>query len=129
MSSVYVSGHDKKQAREFAARARSAGLKVVSTWHETPDDVHSTVLFDDQKAKKVAENIEQINRATYFVMFAADDKVPGGKFVELGYALGQCGCYIIGRRENLYCYDQTIVVVPDEAACLKAIYLREEYGC
>jgi nucleoside 2-deoxyribosyltransferase len=66
------------------------------------------------KADMTVENISKIKQAKYLVMQSDYDKVPGGKFVEVGVALALGKrVIVIGRRENLYSYHPLVTQIYD----------------
>jgi hypothetical protein len=93
MAKVYISCHHPGPANVLAAVLADSGHDVVSTWHRVTDSRPSK---GDTGAWQAAadRNFEQIESADAFVLVASaahldgSDRVPGGKFVEAGYAHG-----------------------------------------
>jgi nucleoside 2-deoxyribosyltransferase len=102
MTKVYVSSHDKLAARYVASVAREKGFEVVSTWHELPARDHTNGKSLSEK-RDIAERCHrEIAGADIFVLIPSKDKVPGGKFVEAGIAIGLGKAVVtLGPRENL----------------------------
>lgn len=102
---VYVSSHDIGKAREAAAAIDAAGHAVISTWHVGDGPMkRSAEMTHDEMRGKAKANLHQVNVADVVLLVAAPDgeKVPGGKFVEAGAALGSGKRVVIwGRRENI----------------------------
>lgn len=99
---VYISSHCRWAAQHVKAVAKAAGLAVASTWHdEQPRDLEK--LTEPEIADKLAANYSRILSSDALILVASPDKVPGGKFVEVGiaWALGK-RILVVGRRENLY---------------------------
>ncbi len=88
---VYISCHHPDPANELADSLAAAGHTVVSTWHRettprpTADDFGAW-------AEKTAANEAEIETCDVLAVIASADHVsrvkcvPGGKFVEAGYA-------------------------------------------
>lgn len=108
---LYVAGHDVPTARAAADRLRSVGHKVLSTWHDEEDQLTPVEATDEEMRELIAlRDTAQIRRASGLVLLADEGMVPGGKFVELGFALGLGKvCYIVGRRENMLCYHPSLI--------------------
>lgn len=128
-SKVYVSGNDPVQAKALAEKVAAGGHKVVSTWH---DEDGPKVDPGDRAtwSARWGRNKEAIEKAGVFVMFASPERVPGGKFVELGYALGRAddeygdGKYIavIGDKpENGMAANDDVTYFRDEQAFLNSL--------
>lgn len=97
---VYVSSHDRWAALHVAGVLSAAGHAIASTWHD--DTLGFRNADSSMKAWCAESNVEQITSADALVLVAARDKVPGGKFVEAGVAIGQGKpVYILGQRENI----------------------------
>lgn len=122
MAKVYVSSHDVDRAREVAVAIEASGQVVVSTWHigDGPA-MRSANLTDADKRDKARANCGQIAMADVLVVVAADDKVPGGKFVEAGFAIGRGkSVVVVGRRENILMHHPKVTQVDDVAAAVEA---------
>jgi hypothetical protein len=90
---IYISSHDKAQAAEAAVKLRSEGYHVVSQWHDLKDNP------SPDWGEAWARNSIGIQGADLFVLFTSPERVPGGKFVEAGYALGlDVPVLIVGDR-------------------------------
>jgi hypothetical protein len=114
---VYISSHCRWAALHVKAVARAAGLAVASTWHDEPPHDPET-LTDHEISDKLAVNYSHILSSDVLILVASPDKVPGGKFVEVGmaWALGK-RIVVVGRRENLYMRYSAVkaFATPDEA--------------
>lgn len=98
---IYISSHCPFSARHVAAVLAQSAITVVSTWHSSPPGYSST-LTDQEKQEKCLDNSVKIKDCDVLFCIADTDKVPGGKFVEVGMALAwNKKVIIIGRRENL----------------------------
>jgi hypothetical protein len=103
---VYVAASDKRAAEHVADVLLKDHFDVVSTWHaDTSGDP-----FD--KSAVAARNVDQVKSADALVVVDHYGRVPGGKFVEAGVALGLGKRVIIlGARENLLLHHPSIVRV------------------
>jgi hypothetical protein len=113
MPKIYISSHDIDKAREVAAAVSAAGYPVISTWHlgDAPMK-RSDDMTEAQKRDKAASNVDQIIGAcNVLILVASEEKVPGGKFVEAGVALGcKRKVYVWGRRENILLHHPSVKV-------------------
>ncbi len=98
---IYVAAHDAGQAADAAKSLRAAGHDIVSTWHDLP--FLPTKQHTEAERIAIAErDLIQVSESEAVVLLASPDKVPGGKFVEAGFALGLClPILLVGRRENM----------------------------
>ena len=107
MAKVYICCHHSDPANQLRDALTYAGHEVVSTWHAGPGprpaDTDSAAWQE-----KADNNFQQITTADALVVIASLDHiarikcVPGGKFVEAGYALGYGGVkvFTLGGVEN-----------------------------
>lgn len=123
MAKVYVSSHDIDKAREAAAALEAAGHVVLSTWHLGDGPMRrSAEMTHDEMRDKAKANLHQVNAADVLFLVAADDKVPGGKFVEAGAALGAGKRVVIwGRRENILLHHPKADAWTDLAGAVAAV--------
>ena len=100
---VYISSHDVERAREAAAAVEAAGHSVVSTWHLGSGPMKRAAdMTADEMVNKARANAHQIGLCDALLLVASADKVPGGKFVEAGVAIGRGKRVAVwGRRENV----------------------------
>jgi nucleoside 2-deoxyribosyltransferase len=98
---VYVAGHDQKEARRVAAALRAVGVQVKSSWLD--EDFQRTSFYSDEDRCRIAiQDVEEVQDADALVFLASLHRVPGGKFVEVGVALGlNKPVHLIGHRENM----------------------------
>jgi nucleoside 2-deoxyribosyltransferase len=116
---VYVASHCRWAALYVAGVLIQRGHKVTSRWHDeefpTPD------LTDARRRVIATEEIADVLESDAMVLIASPDKVPGGKFVEAGAAIGAGKrVIVIGRRENLLLWHPLVEATTDadEAAAL-----------
>ncbi len=99
---LYLSSHEAQNARAAGYALHNAYHTVVSTWHDLGAPIGTA---EDWGALIASRNFPQIEEADALVLFASGGLVPGGKFVEAGYALGKGKpVYVIGRIENKMLY-------------------------
>ena len=121
---VYISCHHPDPANELAAALTAAGHEVVSTWHTTgeprPADTDAKAWY-----LKAAMNFGEIESADTLVIIASLDHiarircVPGGKFVEAGYALAYgIRVYAIGGAGNGMMYAADVEHVQETSELL-----------
>lgn len=105
---VYISSHDKSLAKDMAERMAQDGIPASSTWHV--GEVKRTAEYTEADRAEIARrNTGQIAMSDALVLIAADDKVPGGKFVEAGFALAiGMPVAILGRRENILLWHERV---------------------
>ena len=94
---LYISSHEVGNARAAAGELSAHGHTVVSTWHRVGEPLPQ----EGEWGLRAQDNFNQISKADALVLFSSDGAVPGGKFVEAGYALAlETPVYVIGRIEN-----------------------------
>lgn len=106
MSKVYIACHHPDPANVLAARLLAANHTIASSWHRdtaprpSPDDAAAWTA-------NAARNMKEIGNTDVLVVIASTEhvagtaRVPGGKFVEFGYALGRCvRVFTLGGVEN-----------------------------
>jgi hypothetical protein len=100
---VYISSHDIEQAREVATALEQAGHMVVSNWHIGTHSMKRTAdMTDEEMRDKSRANEGNIALCEMLVLISSQEKVPGGKFVEAGMALGMGKrVTVVGRYENM----------------------------
>lgn len=99
---IYIAGHNQDIALEIAnAIADSTEYTVTSSWLYKPfhPTNHHTV---DERIAIATEDYLDIDRSDALLIISSHKRVPGGKFVEVGIAIGQGKpVYLIGNRENM----------------------------
>jgi hypothetical protein len=111
MRTVYISCHHRDPANALAAQLRAAGIEVVSTWH-TGEAARPAPDNAEAWGEKAAANLRRIDNADDLVLVASPEhlagthRVPGGKFVEAGFAIaiafltGDMRVFTVGGVEN-----------------------------
>jgi nucleoside 2-deoxyribosyltransferase len=106
---VYVASHDKELASVAAHELTSGGHHILSTWHQLefkPTDEHP-----EWNRRVIAKrDADEVSMADAVVLIAGPDRYPGGKFVEVGIAIGQGKpVVVIGRRENMLMWHRNVI--------------------
>ena len=110
-------------AERLAEVLKTQGFTIVSSWH-SPDRWNNKEGYDDPTAHDLASaarrDMDDLDRAQVFVELSGDDLSHGGRYVELGYALGRgLQAVVIGPAEHVFHYLEDAVAVinpPDEAS-------------
>lgn len=85
---LYISAHNKQEAERAAELLKAAGHKITATWLTRKEGEERT-------------NFRDIDESDALVLLASPYRVPGGKFVEAGYAYGVgAAVYVVGHFEN-----------------------------
>jgi hypothetical protein len=104
MVTVYVSASSREKALGIMSFLKSQpGLKRKIEFNVPWVDHPNLPQGDEAVKRRVDENLAAIKQSDLVVLAADYDKIPGGKFVEVGYAaaLGR-PVLVLGRRENMY---------------------------
>lgn len=116
MRSFYFAGmySRKHELRAYADEVEKLGYVVTSRWLFTNlQDMQTPGAFLDSERMEFARaDFEDVMRAHALVAFTEDPEMEpkpkqarGGRHVELGMALGvQKPVFIVGPRENIFCY-------------------------
>lgn len=98
---LYIAGNNQEEARAVAGILRAAGHTITSRWLE--EDFSRTSEYTEQDRERIASiDLEDVTLADALVICASPRRVPGGKFVEAGIAMGQGKTvYVLGHRENM----------------------------
>jgi hypothetical protein len=135
VTSVYVAAsiHDRGKALNLAYKLLKAGVQVTSSWIDCE-------LYDGAKPGRVAAtgesrtiwtpwakycvercdaNLLDIDAADTMIILTDNDSSAGGRHVELGYAIArEHNILLVGRRENPFCFHDSIRVAKDEKVAL-----------
>jgi nucleoside 2-deoxyribosyltransferase len=98
----YIAAHDQDAANELASELLSRwGHNTTSRWLSKP--FGPTAGHSPDECHQIAQDDhDDIAAADALVVIASPHRVPGGKFVEVGIALGLGKkVYLVGRRENM----------------------------
>lgn len=105
---IFVTSSSWNQAKTLAAILKSLDHEVTSDWHNRP--YFPTASYDEPMRELIATDARKlIEKSDALVVFSTDEPVPGGKFVDVGIALGSGKkVFLIGHRENLKMWDSAI---------------------
>lgn len=122
---VFITASNTYSAAYFAGVLEANGFQITSGWHDNPTPLkRSTELSESERVKIAEKSKQQIKNSDYLLVIADPDMVPGGKFVDVGVALGaDKKVILIGRRENIKMYDPGVVAVATVQDVLR------EMGC
>ena len=97
---VYISSHSLDKANELATALEAAGHTVTSVWHR--DGGPKLPLTEVAEWRDRADrNFLNICPSDVLALIGHTERVPGGKFVEAGYAMGKdIRVYVVGEVEN-----------------------------
>jgi len=98
---LYIAGHSQEDSNKVAKLCRDAGHFIMSSWLE--EDLSRTSTYSDNDKQRIAEkDFSEVAASDALVLVASSMRIPGGKFVEAGIALGQGKpVYVLGHRENM----------------------------
>lgn len=121
MSRVYIACHHPDPANALAAELEAAGHTVVSAWH-TSTDPRPERGDAAGWGRNALVNVLEIDGADVLALVASPEhvagtaRVPGGKFVEAGYALRASKRIVtVGGVENGMLYHPHVEHVADAA--------------
>ena len=128
MLKVYLAGpySMKEEIREFAEQLWRVGVVVTSRWleEEWPPDTQLHEVSDTEHAVSAKRDFEDITTANGMIFFSVSPQHPtvrGGRHVEFGLALAMHKwVWVIGPRENIFHYLQSVVHFPTKEECLLA---------
>jgi nucleoside 2-deoxyribosyltransferase len=98
---IYIAAHCQDEARKVASHLITAGHVINSSW--LVDEYKPTAEHTEAERASIAANdVMEVMQSDCVVLLASPYRVPGGKFVEVGVALGLCKpVYVLGHRENM----------------------------
>lgn len=103
---IYIASSNPLAASHVAHVLTAHGFTITSTWHEKPF-LKTSQIPTDERVEIASEDRGQILESDGLVLIADSHKVPGGKFVEVGIAIGlRLPVVILGPepRENVMLY-------------------------
>jgi len=127
MARVYIACHAPDRANYVADVLKAAGHAVVSTWHTSADPRPAK---DDAAGwgRSALRNQSEIDGSRVLVVVASPahldgtERVPGGKFVEAGYAIrGNVRVVTVGGVENGMLYHPHVEHVADAVALVELL--------
>jgi nucleoside 2-deoxyribosyltransferase len=98
---LYIAGHNQEEARAVAKLCVEAGHEITSRWLEE-DFSKSPQYTETDKTGIASVDVEDVHLADALVMIPSPRRIPGGKFVEAGVAIGtNKRVFVLGHRENM----------------------------
>ena len=97
----YIAGCNQQTAIALSNELKSLGHDIICTWLTTP--FKRTLEHSIEERVAIAKlDAEEVTMADAVVLLESPERIPGGKFVEAGIAIGQGKMvFNIGRRENM----------------------------
>lgn len=120
MSCIYLAARFERQAelRGYAAALRGAGHTVTSRWLDQDGPA-----VGERPGECAANDLDDISRSHWFVLFTDHEPGRGGKDFEMGWALAT-GCHhlrIVGPRVHVFHWLPAIVQYASVAEFLEAM--------
>ena len=109
MKVFYVAGHNQADAKRVADILKANGFSISSTWLD--EEFSKSVTYSDADRSQIAKkDVDEIKASDALISISAPYRVPGGKFVEVGVALGlNKPIFLLGHRENMLMYHSDII--------------------
>ena len=105
---IYVASHCQERAKRLATLLIAQGHIITSRWvflAFLPTDAY----LAPRRREIAEEDLQDVSSSEALILIAGPDKCPGGKFVEVGYALGLGReVYVLGRLENMLMWHPVI---------------------
>ena len=105
---IYIAASSQTQAKAAADLCVAAGHTITSRWLDVPFD--RTVTYTEDQRREIAQyDYDDVVASDALVCLESDHLIPGGKFVEVGIALGTDKLVVaIGKRENMLMWHPAI---------------------
>lgn len=118
---LYIASHSQEEAKAVAKLCQDAGHTITSRWLE--EDFTKAHNYTEADNFEIADNdADDVGAADALVLLASPRRIPGGKFVEVGIALGQLKpVFILGHLENMMMYHHLTLRFDSAEDFLKAI--------
>lgn len=98
---LYIAAHSQEEARKVATLCEDQGHVITSSWLNE-DFSRTSSYTEDDKRKIAVKDVNEVLESDALVLLPSPMRIPGGKFVEVGVALGaRMHVYILGHRENM----------------------------
>jgi nucleoside 2-deoxyribosyltransferase len=110
---IYLAGHDQTEARTVAQSLRIEGHSIVSKWLQSSFASTDSYCLAD-RIQIAFDDVRQVQACDVLVLLEPDPivRVPGGKFIEVGVALGlNKRVFVVGPRANMLMYHPLITQV------------------
>jgi nucleoside 2-deoxyribosyltransferase len=110
---LYIAAQDQHAAREASQSLRIEGHVITARWLHA--EFMSTEFYSEAERIQIAfDDVRDVVRADALVLLEPSplEKVPGGKFVEVGVALGlNKRVYVVGPRANMLMWHPLVTCV------------------
>ena len=126
---IYLAGRysRRRELQQYGKRLEAAGHRIVSSWvdghHESRPNVDATAT-DEERGMWADEDLTDIEIADLLILFTEKESIGysrGGRFGEMGYALGRRkDVIVVGPRENVFCCLWEVTQFTTFAECLAA---------
>lgn len=104
----YIAGHDQRDCRYVAKLLKDAGHTITSTWLYL-DFVPTSRYSHAEKREIAVTDTREILDSDAVVITPSPYRVPGGKFVEAGIAIGAGKVvFALGSRENMLMWHPSV---------------------
>lgn len=114
---LYIAAHSQEEAKNVATVFVAFGHEITARWLSEDISLYKA-MGDDKKPDIANRDFDDIDNSDALVLLACDEKVPGGKFVEAGIAIGLGKpVYLIGRRENALMWHHRVWQFKNETEC------------
>lgn len=109
---IYIACHSLQLAKDISIELLSLGHEIASSWIYTSEFLPTEKYSIERRAEIAQINADDVMASDALVLIAGPDKYTGGKFVEMGIALGRRKrVFVLGRRENMQCWHPAIVQI------------------
>lgn len=113
----------KPELQHHAAELRRAGITVTSSWLNGAHDVpYERYLSNAEQAQYAREDIDDLEASDLLIWFGdqpGEYSGEGGKFVELGYALGMAiPVVVVSHKESIFAHLADVIFCPDWPSAL-----------
>lgn len=102
---VYIAAHNQTDARVLSETLRREGHSIISDWVFAQNLTFAPPAHPVEERIQIAFNdVRQVQKCDVLVLLEPDPvvRVPGGKFVEVGVALGlNKRVFVLGSRANM----------------------------
>ena len=121
---IYISSHDQQEALGLSKKCKQLGHSITSSWVYA--DFKPTKEYTETDRRLIAEkDIKEVEDSDCLILLSCKERVPGGKFVETGIAIGlHKSVLILGERENMLMWTSRAMIFENEKQLL--IYLGSE---
>ena len=106
---LYIAGQNREEANEVADACMGRnGHIITSRWISKPfNRTHDHTI--PERNIIAQEDFDDVTAADAVVLISCEHRIPSGKFVEVGIALGQNKpIYVIGHRENMLMWHPSV---------------------